>query len=94
MNDKDFEAEGRFYARCAELLGCAHTYRRWVGRPPNRWNNRSPGNGRFPGFGTIRRFGANSIHVSLRAPFSINALFDNEADVFEAISAAVDEKSS
>ena len=93
MNDKDFEAEGRFYARCAELLGCDHTYRQWVGRPPNRWNNRNPGNGRYPGFGTIRRFGDNAIHVSLRAPRSINAMFYAEADVFAALSAA-DEKSS
>jgi hypothetical protein len=93
MNEKDFEAEGRFYARCAEILGCAYAYRPWTGRPPNRWNNRHPGNGRFPGFGTIRRFSASSIHVSLRAPRSINAVFSNETDVFAALITASNENS-
>ena len=85
MNEKDFEAEGRFYTRCAEILGCDHNYRPWNGRPPNRWNNRTPGNGRFPGYGTIRRFSSNAIHVSLRVPQAINAVFHQEEDVYAAL---------
>lgn len=46
-----------FYTRCSELLGITHDYK----TPPkrrNRWNARNLGNGRFPGFGLIRCYGA------------------------------------
>jgi len=33
-----------------------------------RWNNRKPGNGRFPGLGLIRAFSSNQIHINIRNP--------------------------
>jgi hypothetical protein len=65
MKDDRHAREERFYWECARLLDVVHTYRPWIGRPPDRWNNRHSGNGRFPGFGTIRMYGPSQIHVSL-----------------------------
>lgn len=45
-----------FYARCSELLGIEHDWHVPFTKK-NRWNARRPGNGRFPGFGTIQHFG-------------------------------------
>lgn len=87
---KDIEGvEDRFYARCAELLGTTHTYIPWPSptRGPNRWNNRHAGNGRFSGFGTIRMYGPNSIHVSLRHPRIINRAFRSTDAVYEFLRA-------
>jgi hypothetical protein len=72
MKAEQHELEESFYRECARLLDAVHTYRPWIGRPPNRWNNRHPGNGRFRGFGTIRMYGPNNIHVSLRHPVILN----------------------
>lgn len=85
MNEQYHEAEGRFYSRCAEILGIDHQYQPWIGRPPNRWNNRSPGNGRFGGFGAIRRFSPNYIHICLRYPVCINQICDSEDEAFKLL---------
>lgn len=74
MREEHREAEGRFYQTVAEMLGTTHDYKPWTGRGPNRWNNRHPGNGRFPGFGTVRYFSPTCIHVCLHAPRSINRM--------------------
>lgn len=71
-----------FYAKCAELLGATHHYRRFPFRKRTRWNNRTPGNGRFEGFGLIRMFGLNSIHVALRAPVVVNRWFTSPEAVY------------
>ena len=57
-----------FYRECAAILGAEDLYRtrRFAGR--SRWNNRDPGNGRFPGYGTIRMFAPDQIHIALRWP--------------------------
>jgi hypothetical protein len=70
MKKENQELEGQFYNECARLLGVAYTYKPWPYeyRGPDRWNNRSPGNGRFPGIGTVRMYGPTSIHISLRDP--------------------------
>lgn len=64
-----------FYLRCAEIVGVetvlterSKYYRR------NRWNNRKPGNGRFPGVGIIRVFGSQ-VHVALTKPETIQRIF-------------------
>ena len=82
MKNDHIEAEGSFYARVAELLGTSYDYKPWIGRGPNRWNNRHPGNGRFPGFGTIKMFSPTSIHVCLRAPVAVNRLCRSPAEVY------------
>jgi hypothetical protein len=58
----------QFYRECAAILGAEHVFRarRFAGR--SRWNNRDPGNGRFPGYGTIRMFAPDQIHIALRTP--------------------------
>ncbi|MEZ2126165.1 MULTISPECIES: hypothetical protein [unclassified Sinorhizobium] len=35
---------------------------------PNRWNNRKPGKGRFPGYGIVRMFGPHLIQLALHDP--------------------------
>lgn len=47
-----------FYDRCAAILGIPHEYNEPTNFKRSRWNNRQPGNGRFPGFGTIQCFGS------------------------------------
>ena len=71
-----------FYEKCAELLGTeydcvsfSHCYR-------TRWNNRSAGNGRFPGYGIIRKFG-NDIQVALHHPVAWHKIYKSEDEVYE-----------
>jgi hypothetical protein len=68
MKTFDTGVEEGFYQTCAALLGASHDYKPWTHYKITRWNNRRPGNGRFPGFGTIRMFSPTCIHVSLRQP--------------------------
>lgn len=85
MREEHHAAEEAFYRECARLLDAVHTYHPWIGRPPNRWNNRNPGNGRFPGFGTIRMYGPNYIHISLRQPVVVNKVCRSQNDVFRLL---------
>ena len=85
MNEEHREAEGRFYKKCAEMLGAAHQYQPWDGRPPNRWNNRHPGNGRFAGFGAIRMFSPSCIHVCLRHPVGVNQMCYSTEEAFNLL---------
>ncbi|MXQ14795.1 hypothetical protein [Microvirga makkahensis] len=82
MNDEHHELEEAFNQECARLLGAMHTYRSWIGRLPKRWNNRHPGNGRVPGFGTIRMYAPNQIHVGLRYPALVSKVCRSNDDVF------------
>lgn len=82
MNEEKHAVEQGFYQRCAELLGASHTYKPWVHHKITRWNNRTPGNGRFPGFGTIKMFGPTLIHVSLRHPCVVNRVCRSQDEVF------------
>lgn len=61
MNDE------QFYAECAALLGTTHEGTAFPYRKRTRWNNRTPGRGRFTGRGTIRVFG-DIVHVALNNP--------------------------
>ena len=70
-----------FYEKCAKLLGTTYECESFPWRKRTRWNNRSPGGGRYPGFGIIRKFG-NSIHVSLRHPVVHHAIYDSEEELF------------
>ncbi|MFL5021520.1 MAG: hypothetical protein ACJ8DW_04600 [Microvirga sp.] len=69
----------------ARLLDAVHTHRPLIGRPPNRWNNRHPGNGRFPGFGTIRMHTPNHIHVALRQPVILNRVCRSSDEVYDLL---------
>lgn len=74
-----------FYNKCAELLGANHEYVPFPWAKRTRWNNRSPGSGRFEGFGIIRVFG-DKVHVSLRYPVSVNKVFNSKEEVLVALS--------
>jgi hypothetical protein len=69
-----------FYNKCAELLGVEHEYLPFTHYKRTRWNNRTPGSGRFPGRGIIRKFG-NQIHVALTNPISHHGIYDSEEEV-------------
>ena len=56
-----------FYAECAALLGCSYDGKPFPYHKRTRWNNRTPGQGRFPGHGIIRVFGS-LVHVALTNP--------------------------
>jgi hypothetical protein len=91
--------EQEFYDKCAQLLGTTHEYDEWVRytrvdretgeqyiRDRSRWGPRKVGNGRYPGFGMIRRFGPSHIHVALTLPVSVNRVFSSEQDVYDFLS--------
>jgi hypothetical protein len=69
-----------FYLRCAELLGVEYDCQPFEYYRRNRWNNRSPGNGRYPGYGIIRKFG-DRIQVALHHPIEHYKIYDNEQEV-------------
>jgi hypothetical protein len=71
-----------FYHRCAALLGTEYDCQPFPYKRRTRWNNRKPGNGRYPGYGIIRKFG-NQIHVALTNPISHTRVYHSEAEVFE-----------
>ena len=83
MNEEQ-GAEERFYRAVAEALNCDHDYKKFPYSKRTRWNNRLPGNGRYPEHGFVRRYSANKIHVQLRNP-QLNGVFDSEDAVIRAI---------
>jgi len=77
-----------FYLRCAELLGTRYDCTGLTDSYRTRWNNRRPGNGRFPGFGIIRLHG-DDVHVSLRHPVSVSRHFHGRTAALQWLAAAV-----
>lgn len=78
-----------FYEKCAKLLNCAeHTYRLFPYKKRTRWNNRTAGNGRFPGHGIVRMFGPNAIQVALYNP-KLSGQFTSMDAVYAAIKKAM-----
>jgi len=59
-----------FYKECDRLFKQSHPppmglpYRR-------RWGPRTPGSGRFEGFGLVRWFSPTVVHIAIRYPISI-----------------------
>lgn len=91
MKEQNREVEEGFYQKCAQLLGIEYTYTPWPSptRGPNRWNNRHAGNGRFPGYGTIRWYGPNSIHICLRHPTVLNVLCSSEQQALDHLQRSI-----
>ena len=81
MTDNIFEVEADFYHRCAEILKIEYSFQPYFLKK-TRWNRRDPGNGRFIGYGLIRRYGGNNIHIMLTKPKMVNKMFNNEDQVF------------
>ena len=92
MNENDVTVEQGFYQAVAEVLGCPeHSYRKFPYGKRTRWNNRESGNGRYPGFGIVRRFSADCIHVALDVP-GCNGRFKSEETALAAIKLAMNAK--
>jgi hypothetical protein len=88
MRKVDQEVEQRFYEAVAEILSTEYEYRRFPFSKKTRWNNRTPGNGRYIGHGIVRMFGLNCIQVNLRSP-RLAGFFVSTDDALEAIRAAM-----
>jgi hypothetical protein len=86
---KDENEVERFYQAVADLLGVPSNYQynphTLGGTYRTRWNNRGAGNGRFEGYGLIRYFGPNDIHVMLRKPLVINQRFSDPEAVLDLL---------
>jgi hypothetical protein len=80
MEKERSEVEREFYEKCAELLCVEHIYKKCYSKR-TRWNNRDPGNGRFEGYGLIRRYSSNHIHLIFTNPITISKTFKSEDDV-------------
>lgn len=70
-----------FYEKCADILGTNYECESFPYPYRTRWNNRSPGHGRFEGFGIIRKFGDN-YQVALTRPVAHHAIYHSEEEVF------------
>ena len=56
-----------FYDECGKLLGVGHQGQPFPYYKRTRWNNRAPGQGRYPGRGIIRVYG-DVVHIALQNP--------------------------
>lgn len=91
MDENEIGVEQGFYQECAKLLDCAeHTYRKFPYGKRTRWNNRSAGNGRYPGHGLVRRFSHNLIRVSLHSP-QCRGTFASAEEALAAIKLALEQ---
>ena len=70
-----------FYEKCAEILGIPYECESFPHAYRTRWNNRKPGQGRFEGYGIIRKFG-DFYQVALTRPVSHQAIYRSEEEVF------------
>ena len=80
-NPHPIERNYMFYEKCAEILGTTYECKSFPYYRRTRWNNRSPGNGRFEGFGIIRKFG-DHYQVALTRPIAHHAVYRSEEEVF------------
>jgi len=71
-----------FYQKCAEILNVDYNSEPFPYRYRTRWNNRQAGEGRFEGYGIIRKFGSK-IHVALRNPLTHIKVYDTEEEVLK-----------
>lgn len=79
-----------FYHECAKILGTVYDCEPfpWSFSKRTRWNNRAPGSGRYPGFGTIHCFG-DIVHASLYEPIVIIKVFLSKKDALDALTVAL-----
>ncbi len=65
----------KFYAECDRLFGQEHPAPKEIKyRRTGRWGPREPGSGRFEGYGIVRWFNSNTVHVSLRHPVGMHMI--------------------
>jgi hypothetical protein len=59
-----------FYAKCDEIFKQSHgppTTKKYC----RRWGQRTPGSGRFEGYGLVRWFSPSNVHIALRHPVEL-----------------------
>jgi len=82
MQNREREARIRrdqdFYAKCSEILHIEHEYNVPFHKK-TRWNARTLGNGRFPGFGTIQSFGGYYRVMCYNGTY----IFETEEEVYD-----------
>lgn len=80
-----------FYEECGKILGVNHDFTvAYHGyKYANRWTNRNPGNGRYPGFGVIQMFGAKCIHIALTAPQAVTKTVTSAEDAYALLRSIV-----
>jgi len=80
--------DARFYQEVAAIIGGAHEGGPFEFHARTRWNNRTAGQGRYPGFGTVRLFG-DIVHVALREPVYMHATIEGRRAAIVAITEAM-----
>lgn len=77
-----------FYRQCADILGTTYDCTAFTGHARTRWNNRSPGGGRFPGCGIVRLFG-DQVQIALRHPVTMQCNVEGRQAALDLIKDAV-----
>ena len=80
--------DAEFYQQVATIIGGVHEGRPFEWHARTRWNNRIAGQGRYPGFGTVRLFG-DVVHVALREPAPLHAVIEGRQAALDAIRSAI-----
>lgn len=88
-HDARIRREQDFYNRVAEILHIDYNYIVPFYKK-TRWNARCLGNGRFPGYGLIRMYGPNLIHVVLHNPIRVNQHFIDMEECIKFLSGVMD----
>ena len=74
-----------FYEAVGEILGTGHdSLIRSEHYQRSRWNNREPGNGRYPGHGLVRYFATDHITVTFQSG-DINGSYASASEALAAI---------
>jgi hypothetical protein len=82
--------DASFHAAVAALLGAEDAYRPNAKAYRTRWNDRKAGNGRYPGFGIVRRFG-DEVQIAIRRPIEMQRNFATTDEAIEALTEALGE---
>jgi hypothetical protein len=80
-----------FYEECGKILGVNHDFvvPYHAHKYANRWTNRNPGNGRYPGFGVVQMFGSNCIHIAITSPQKLTTTAKSQAEALELLRSIV-----
>ena len=65
----------------AQLLECETDYAPFPYTKKTRWNNRSPGNGRFKNFGLARFYSPDIVHIAIYSPIKIYKILPANAAI-------------
>lgn len=72
-----------FYIECERILGVPHEGAPFPYYKRTRWNNRTAGQGRYPGRGIVRVFGSQ-VHIALTDPM-VTVICSSKADALNTL---------